>query len=274
MAGPRRRARGRARIRSGAGRDQADAAATAGLEARDPQVPARRGRRDHQDRDAGRAATTGSGRLPVSARPTSSRICCRSARVLRAREALDTLGSRLPGQMRVFRGCADCLGGFGAQRSLVADAAVAAVRAVADHAAAGRAVADHPPRDQDGGVRRRDPRGRHALRRRRHDRAARSVVPRGLPAHGHQARPFRQCRRAAENPARRRARPAHRTRPAQRFRMGPAADLDPRRHLQLAAVGDRERAGPGPPHPAPARRQGYCCRAKDRRRRRSRRPPP
>ena len=47
-------------------------------------------------------ATTGSGRSPVSARLMSSRTCCRSAGVLRAREALETLGSRMPGQMRVF----------------------------------------------------------------------------------------------------------------------------------------------------------------------------
>ena len=64
---------------------------------RDPQVPARRSRGDRQDRDAGRRATTGSARCPASARPMSSRICCRSAAVLRAREALDTLGSRLAG---------------------------------------------------------------------------------------------------------------------------------------------------------------------------------
>ena len=171
-------------------------------------------------------------------------------------------------------GIPDCLGGCGAQRSLAADAAIAAVRAVADHAAAGAAVADHPSRDQDGGIRRRDSRGRHALRHRRHDRAARSLVPHGLPAHGHQAQPFRQCRRATENPARWRARAAHRARSAQRFRMGPPAHRDPRRNFQFAAVGDRERARPGPPHPAPARRQGYRCRAEDRRRggRRDRRP--
>ena len=53
----------------------------------------------------------------------------------------------------VFRS-PDRLGRCGAQRSLVADAAIAAVRAVADHAAADAAVADHPPRDQDGGIRR------------------------------------------------------------------------------------------------------------------------
>ena len=41
-----------------------------------------------------------------------------------------------------------------AQRSLAADAATAAVRAVAGDAAADRAVADHPPRHQDGRVRR------------------------------------------------------------------------------------------------------------------------
>ena len=74
--------------------------------------------------------------------------------VLQAREALDTLGSRLPSQLRVLRGCPDRVGDCGAQRSLAADAAIAAVRAVADHAAAGGAVADHPPCDQDGGVRR------------------------------------------------------------------------------------------------------------------------
>ena len=38
--------------------------------------------------------------------------------------------------------------------------------------------------------------------------------------------------------------------------------VDPRRYFQFAAVGNRERAGPGPPHPAPARRQGHCRRAK------------
>ena len=74
--------------------------------------------------------------------------------VLQAREALDTLGSRLPSQMRAFRRFPDRVGELGAQRSLAANAATAAVRAVADHAAAGRAMADHPPRHQDGGVRR------------------------------------------------------------------------------------------------------------------------
>ena len=53
-----------------------------------------------------------------------------------------------------LRGCADRLGELGAQRSLAANAASAAVRAVAGDAAAGRAVADHSPRHQDGGVRR------------------------------------------------------------------------------------------------------------------------
>ena len=42
---------------------------------------------------------------------------------------------------------------------------------------------------------------------------------------------------------------------------GQPAHRDPRRHFQFAAVGDRQRARPGPPHPAPARRQGYRRRA-------------
>ena len=74
--------------------------------------------------------------------------------VLRAREAMDTLGSRLPSQLRAFIGFPDRVGDLGAQCSLAANAAIAAVRAVADHAAAGGALADHPPRDQDGGIRR------------------------------------------------------------------------------------------------------------------------
>ena len=82
----------------------------AGARERGPQVPARRSRRDHRARGAGRPATTSSARSPVSARPTWSRICCRSARCCSAREALETLGSRLPGYLRVFGGIPDRLG--------------------------------------------------------------------------------------------------------------------------------------------------------------------
>ena len=46
------------------------------------------------------------------------------------------------------------------------------------------------------------------------------------------------------------------------FHLGQAARLDPRRHLQLAAVGNRKRARPRPPCPAPARRQGHPAGAK------------
>ena len=74
--------------------------------------------------------------------------------VLQAREALDTLNGRLPSHCGTFGESADRLGQRLAQRSLAADAATAAVRAVAGDAAADRAVADHPPRHQDGRVRR------------------------------------------------------------------------------------------------------------------------
>ncbi len=74
--------------------------------------------------------------------------------VLQAREAIDTFNGRLPSYLRVFARFADCLGQHRAQCSLPANAATAAVRAVADHAAADRAVANHPPRHQDGRVRR------------------------------------------------------------------------------------------------------------------------
>ena len=78
MAGPRRRARCRARVRNRARRDQAERQHRR-PRSRNPQVPARRGRSDRQGRNAGARATTGSGRSPVSARPMSSRTCCRSA---------------------------------------------------------------------------------------------------------------------------------------------------------------------------------------------------
>ena len=79
----------------------------------------------------------------------------------------------------------------------------------------------------------------------------------GAPAHGYQARPACRCRREPEGAARGCAGLAHRARPAQRFQLGQAARLDPRRHLQHPAIRDRQRAGPCPAHSAPARRQGY-----------------
>ena len=75
----------------------------------------------------------------VSAGPRSARHPERSASEIHcgfSREFADRLGQRL------------------AQRSVAADAATAAVRAVAGDAAADRAMADHPPRHQDGRVRR------------------------------------------------------------------------------------------------------------------------
>ena len=146
-------------------------------------------------------ATTSSGRSPASVRPTSSRICCRSARCCRRARRWKRFNGKLPSYLRVFGESADRLDHRRAQRALAANAAVAAVRAVADHAAADRALADHPPRHQDGRIRRRDPRCRDALWRCRHHRAARSVLPRRLPAHRHQARAFRQRCRTAQVPA-------------------------------------------------------------------------
>jgi hypothetical protein len=44
--------------------------------------------------------------------------------------------------------------------------------------------------------------------------------------------------------------------------VGQATDVDPGRYFQRAAVGNRQRARPGPAHPAPARRQGHSAGAK------------
>ncbi len=51
------------------------------------------------------------------------------------------------------------------------------------------------------------------------------------------------------------------------FELGQATDLDPGRHFQLPAIGNRQRTRPGPAHPASARRQGHSGRRQDRRQR-------
>ena len=48
------------------------------------------------------------------------------------------------------------------------------------------------------------------------------------------------------------------------FQLGQATDLDPGRHLQFPAIGNRQRARPGSAHPASARRQGYSGRRQGR----------
>ena len=48
------------------------------------------------------------------------------------------------------------------------------------------------------------------------------------------------------------------------FQLGQAIDLDPGRYFQLPAIGNRQRARPGPAHPASARRQGYSGRRQGR----------
>ncbi len=70
MAGPRRRARCRARVRSRARRDQAERQHRRPRR-RDPQIPARRGRRDHQCRYAGRGRRQAAGAGPY--RPAQRR---------------------------------------------------------------------------------------------------------------------------------------------------------------------------------------------------------
>ncbi len=120
----------------------------------DPQIPARRRRGDLQDRHADGRWRPGSGTLARIGPPNVVEDLLSIGSVLRAREALDTLGSRLPSQLRIFAESQIASVGSRAQRSFAADAAIAAVRAVADHAAADAAVADHPSRDQDGRVRR------------------------------------------------------------------------------------------------------------------------
>src|SRR6266403_473925 len=176
-----------------------------------------------------------------------------SALVLQAREALDTLGSRLPSYLRMF---ADQQIGVVSASLNVASLQTPQLLPFALSLVL-RAMANHPLCHQDGRLGRRNPRCRHSLWRRRHHRAARSVFPRGQTAVGYQARPFRQCRRASQDPSRRRARLADRTRSAQRFHLGQTTDLDPGRYFQRPAIGNRQCARPGPPSVASARRQGY-----------------
>ena len=74
--------------------------------------------------------------------------------ILQNREALEALGDRLPGYIRVFERGANRLGRRRAQCSDAANAAIAAVRAVAGHAASQRAVANHQACRQDCWIRR------------------------------------------------------------------------------------------------------------------------
>ena len=75
---------------------------TAGLEGADPQIPARRGRGDHQDRHPRGRATTSSARWRASVRRMWSRTCCRSARSCgRARRWIRSAAG-FPSQLRVF----------------------------------------------------------------------------------------------------------------------------------------------------------------------------
>ena len=273
MAGPRRRARGRARIRNRARRDQAERQRPPASKARpasssSPQ-PTRSSISPHRSR-----ATTGSGRWPVSARPMSSRTCCRSAACCgRARRWI-----------RSAAGCRARCGCF--RKSQIASVSSAlnvpslqtpqllpfALSLIMQRLAQPwqiiRLAIKMAASDDEIRVAA-TPYG-IAVTIALHDLSFLTACLRTDIRRGH----FDNVGEPAEDPARWRARAAHRARPAQRFRMGPPAHVDPRRNFQFAAVGDRERAGPGPPHPAPARRQGYRCRAEDRRRPKSKRPPP
>jgi hypothetical protein len=80
------------------------------------------------------------------------------ALVLQAREALDALGGRLPSYLRASQLLAGVCGSTDRgskrlpQRCPPANAATAAIRAIAGDAAAGRAMANHSPCHQDGRV--------------------------------------------------------------------------------------------------------------------------
>ncbi len=100
-----------------------------------------------------------------------------------------------------LRGLADRHRQRRAQRALVANPAGAAVRLVAGHAPADGALADHPSRNQDGGLRRRNPRRRHPLRELPSPSPCTIVLSGREPADGHQAGTFRQRRRSAQDPA-------------------------------------------------------------------------
>ena len=150
VAEPRRRAGAGARIRRDAGQDAGNRF-LAGSRSGGPQAAARRGRCDLQNHRARR-------RQAARARP------CRSSRGDRG-PAADRLGAARPRSARHlqqqgaqlfagFRRGADCFGRNRTQRSRAANAATAAVCAVADRPAADRAVANHPACDQDGLVRR------------------------------------------------------------------------------------------------------------------------
>ena len=74
--------------------------------------------------------------------------------VLQAREAMETLDGRLPRHFRMFAEAQVGTVGRRAKRSRAADAAAIAVCIVAGDGAVVRAMANHPPGDQDSGIRR------------------------------------------------------------------------------------------------------------------------
>jgi hypothetical protein len=119
--------------------------------------------------------------------------------VLRAREALETLGSRLPARLRGFGDSeiapvTEALNVPSLQAPQLLPFSLSLVMPRP-------ALADHSPCDQDGVIRRRDPRCCDPLRRRRHHRAARSLLSCRDPADRYPPRPFRRHRRADQGAA-------------------------------------------------------------------------
>ncbi len=162
------------------------------------QIPARRGQRDRHAGDAGSRSTTASACWRVSARPTWSRTCSSIGSLLQAREALETLNGKLPSYMRVFRRVPDHLGDrlrstcprcrrpccCRSRCSLIIQRLTAPWQII--RLALKMAASDDELRAAA------TPMASPS------DRAARSVLPRGLPAHRHPPRPFRQRFRAAQ----------------------------------------------------------------------------
>ena len=92
--------------------------------------------------------------------------------VLQAREALDAFSGRLPSYLRVFADAqtTTTIASLNVPSLQTPQVLPFALSLVMQRLV--RAVADYPPRHQDGRVRRRNPRGRNTLWRCRHHRAA------------------------------------------------------------------------------------------------------
>ena len=164
--------------------------------------------------------------------------------VLQAREAFDTLNSRVPSYMRVFNEAQieSVIAALNVPSLQTPQLLPFVLSLVMQRLAAPwqiiRLAIRMAASDDEMRV------GLDALRHRRHHCPARLVLSGGNPAGRYQARSLRRSYRAFENPSRWCAGLANRTRSAQRFGLGQAARIDPRRHFQRAAIGNRQRSRP------------------------------